>query len=343
MSPPGDRARAVRRDSAAGTAADGSRPPIEAEELARGVLSGEKPQIIGLFNLIEDRRPAPARRAAACLDALFAASIERGHTVGLTGPPGVGKSSLLGRLLKLLRQQGRRVGVIAVDPSSRLSQGALLGDRLRLDHEASDAGVFVRSMANRGEFGGVAEHTFAGVVLLRSAFDVAVVETVGVGQTEADVAALVDTTVLVLQPGAGDVIQFIKAGIMEEPDVIVVNKADLGEAARRTLHDLRAALACLPDEGPDLLLASARTGQGLEELAETLDRRQAELRQTDRLLQLRREQAAGWIVRRVQAEYGRHGIQALGGAEAIGRRLGAGPAPYAVLKTLLAELETQIP
>ena len=167
----------------------------------------------------------------------------RAQVIGLTGPPGVGKSTLIARLIEALRAEDRSVGVIAIDPSSRRSGGALLGDRVRLALDAEDPGVFVRSMAARGRLGGLAAEAFAATLLMRAVYDRVIVETVGVGQSETDIAIVADTVVLCVQPGSGDSLQYIKAGIAEIPDIAVIGKADLGSIALKAQSDLEAALA----------------------------------------------------------------------------------------------------
>ena len=169
----------------------------------------------------------------------------RSHLVGLTGPPGAGKSSLLSALLPLWRGSGRSVAVLAVDPSSKVSGGSLLGDRVRIQHDPRDDGVLIRSTAAGTRLGGLAEATRDAAQALCAAFDVVVVETVGVGQSETDVAELCDTVAVIVQPGSGDTLQFLKAGIMEVPDVLVVTKADLGQIATRARRDLDSALRAL--------------------------------------------------------------------------------------------------
>ena len=171
---------------------------------------------------------APA--AQALLDAAWREP--RAHVVGITGPPGVGKSSLCAALVAAWRKAGQTVGVIAVDPSSKASGGALLGDRVRIVHDSADEGVFVRSMAARDRLGGLADQTLAAMVVMRALFDRVLIETVGVGQSETDVAGVADTVVFCVQPGSGDSLQFMKAGIVEIPHVIVVTKADLGGRGR---------------------------------------------------------------------------------------------------------------
>ena len=244
------------------------------------------------------------------LDAAYADP--RSHVVGITGPPGVGKSSLVSRLIGACREQERTVGVIAVDPSSRRSGGALLGDRTRFQVAPEDHGVFVRSMASRGRLGGLAPLTPAAMVLMRALYDLVLVETVGVGQAETEVAVVSDSVVFCVQPGSGDSLQYLKAGIAEIPDVAVVTKADLGLVARRTEDDLRAALAQQPTRtagwAVPVLLISVQDGQGIAELVQALADHHALLAQGGRLDAQRRTQAAAWLDDFVREEYGRSGL-----------------------------------
>jgi LAO/AO transport system kinase len=244
------------------------------------------------------------------LDAAYADP--RAHVVGITGPPGVGKSTLVSRLITAYRERQQSVGVIAIDPSSRRSRGALLGDRTRFEIAPDDQGVFVRSMASRGRLGGLAALTPAAMVLMRAVYDLVLVETVGVGQAETDVAAVSDSVVFCVQPGSGDSLQYLKAGIAEIPDVAVVTKADLGRVARRTEDDLRAALARQPTrtEGwsVPVLLINGQEGQGIDELAGVLAEHRELLGHGGRLQAQRAGQAAAWLDDWVREEYGRAGL-----------------------------------
>src|SRR5204862_1908741 len=196
-----------------------------------------------------------------------------GHVVGITGPPGVGKSSLCATLVASWRRAGKTVGVIAVDPSSRASGGALLGDRVRIIHDSTDEGSFVRSMAARDRLGGLADQTLATMVLMRALFDRVLIETVGVGQSETDVAGVADTVVFCVQPGSGDSLQFMKAGIIEIPHLIVVTKADLGAAAERARTDVAGALslAASGDWPLKTLATSSRSSAGIDGLTAALE------------------------------------------------------------------------
>lgn len=224
-----------------------------------------------LISLVEDESPALREVMAA-----LAPHTGHAQVVGITGSPGVGKSTSTNALVGALRATGKRVGVLAVDPSSPFSGGALLGDRIRMQDHASDDGVYIRSMASRGHLGGLAWSTPQAVrVLDASGFDVVLVETVGVGQSEVEVAAAADTTVVLLAPGMGDGIQAAKAGILEIGDVFVVNKADR-EGADRVRRDLRSMLSLgdRPTDAwrPGIVKTVAQTGQGVEEVVAELDR-----------------------------------------------------------------------
>lgn len=278
-----------------------------------------------------------ASDTVALLDAAFAAP--KGHVIGVTGPPGVGKSTLLGALLPELRGAGRTVGVIAVDPSSRRSGGALLGDRLRLMTDPEDGGVFVRSMAARDRLGGLAELTVAGMLLMRAVYDVVLIETVGVGQSETDVAWVADTVVFCVQPGSGDSLQFMKAGIMEIPDLAVVTKADM-EAAQRSQADLRAALTHQRRASGwkvPILPVAAQRGDGIAPLVAAIDRHAAWLADAGRLEKRRHTNARIWFAEALRTRFGREGVKR---AEIIGCRLNLdrGDSPYERLADLSAAI-----
>jgi LAO/AO transport system kinase len=209
---------------------------------------GDRQAVAQELNDAEDARPEAQARARALMQELTATgAYSRAHRVGVTGPPGVGKSSLVAAYARWLRRgpTPRSVGVVAIDPSSARSGGALLGDRIRIASGDVDSGLFVRSLSTRGATGGLSQAAASAMLILASAFDVVVVETVGVGQSETEVRELVDTLVLVVQPGAGDTLQHLKAGIMETPDVLAVSKSDTGALASRTVSELTQALGSL--------------------------------------------------------------------------------------------------
>lgn len=215
----------------------------------------------------------------------------RALTIGLTGPPGVGKSTLSSALVRKARSLGKTVGVVSVDPSSPFSHGALLGDRIRLTEHFVDPHVFIRSMASRGHLGGVAGAT-ADAVLLMDAFglDVIVIETVGVGQSEIEIAELAQTTLVALQPGSGDSIQVLKAGIMEIADVFVVNKAD-HPMANQMRREIRSMMKMLEFKGwvPELVMTQALSGEGVDDLWRAIEAHTAYLNETGEIVSKRRE------------------------------------------------------
>jgi LAO/AO transport system kinase len=238
-------------------------------DLVERARAGQARAVARLVSLVEDESPLLRPVMAA-----LAPHTGRAHVVGLTGAPGVGKSTSTNALIGALRAAGKRVGVLAVDPSSPFSGGALLGDRIRMQDHASDEGVFIRSMASRGHLGGLSFTTPQAVRVLDAAgFDVVLVETVGVGQSEVEVAGLADTTMVLLAPGMGDGIQAAKAGILEVGDVYVVNKADR-DGAERLRRDLRNGLSLAERaEGswkPPIVLTVAQSGQGVDEVVEAL-------------------------------------------------------------------------
>ena len=240
----------------------------------------------------------------ALLDAAHAAP--QGFSLGVTGPPGVGKSTLLNALIDTWRKTGQTVAVIAVDPSSARTGGALLGDRTRLTTDPTDHGIFVRSMAARDMLGGVAEETFPAMVLLRALYDVVLVETVGVGQSETSVSKIVDLTMFCAQPGSGDALQYMKAGIMEIPDLIAVTKADMGEIAQRTATDLRGSLG-LNSEGvqPQVILCASATGQGITKLVQTIS--EIADQNCSRLPEMRNETLIRWSDEQITTRFGTFG------------------------------------
>lgn len=274
------------------------------------VRSGGKRAIAAALAAIETDAGKP--ELATFLDAACRAA--RGATLGLTGPPGVGKSTLTNALVAGWRAAGETVGVIAIDPSSRRTGGALLGDRARISTNPDDRGVFVRSMAARDRLGGLSDQTVAAMVIMRAVFDRVLVESVGIGQSEADVAMVADTVVLCIQPGSGDSLQFMKAGVMELPDVIAVTKADMGAPARRAKADVEGALTLVArDPGAwaaPVVLVSSTTGEGMESLATAIEAHRGWLGE-GRIAARRAAQEAQWVEEAVRTRFGTTGVKAI--------------------------------
>ena len=272
------------------------------------------------LNLVEDRSPGARDEAARLLEAVSPGRLggeAPAHLIGVTGPPGAGKSSLLGALVSEWRSSDRTVAVLAVDPSSKRSGGSLLGDRARIDHDPGDEGVLIRSTAAGGRLGGLAAPTREAAWALAAAYDIVVVETVGVGQSETDVEEVCDTVAVVVQPASGDTLQFLKAGIMEVPDVLVVTKADLGDAAQRAHRDLGSALTSLGEKVPVVSVSSLPPPSGIGDLIEALN----DHRQTLDLSATRTRARRATALRELVAEHGEAALRALGGRRAAERAL----------------------
>ncbi len=245
-------------------------------DLCEAALAGDRRALARLLTAVENRTPT----AEAALRRLYPLA-GRAQLIGITGPPGGGKSTLVAALIAELRKAGRPVAVVAVDPSSPITGGAVLGDRIRMQGYAGDDGVFIRSMASRGHSGGLSSATSAAAAVFGAVgFDVVLIETVGTGQSEVEVAAAADTTVVVEVPDMGDEIQAIKAGLLEVADIVVVNKGDR-PGAQRTASQLRAMLADGPRragggeparDAPEVLITTAATGEGVAGLLAAIDR-----------------------------------------------------------------------
>lgn len=307
-------------------------------ELGRRLREGDLSAAPASLNLLESDAAEDRAQAAALMAEVSPAALGHeapGHIVGVTGPPGAGKSTLLSALVRHLRSQAgfASVAVLAVDPSSRRSGGSLLGDRVRIDFDPAD-GVFIRSTAAGERLGGLARGTRAAAQALAAAFEVVVIETVGVGQAETEVADVADTVAVVVQPGGGDVLQFLKSGVMEIPDVLVVTKADLGEIALRTRRDLSAALRSLgvnsqrdpvqPAGGRStrvLAVSSLPPPSGIDELAEALEEHRRSIDLPARRLHARRAGA----LRDFVAEHGEAALRTIGGHREAERLLRALP------------------
>jgi LAO/AO transport system kinase len=273
----------------------------QAGALCDAALAGDRRSLSRLLTAVENRTPL----AEAALRRLYPLA-GRAQLIGITGPPGAGKSTLVAALIAELRHAGRPVAVVAVDPSSPITGGAVLGDRVRMQAYAADDGVFIRSMASRGHSGGLSSATTAAAAVFDAAgFDVVLIETIGTGQSEVEVAATADTTVVVEAPDMGDEIQAIKAGLLEVADIIVVNKGDR-PGAHRTASQLQAMLADTPREArpgrptpkhPEVLVTTAATGQGVAELLAAIDRHRPVARNADGdSARLKRAEAQVWAV-----------------------------------------------
>ena len=312
------------------------------------MLGGERDAVPEALNLIDDQRPEQRRAALALLDELEARSVFPGaHRLGVTGTPGAGKSTLIDALLRALRARGETLAVLAVDPSSRASGGALLGDRVRMRSASEDPGIFVRSMAAREQLGGTASGAHASVLILACVFDRVIVETVGVGQSESDVRSLVDTLLLVVNPGSGDALQFMKAGLLEWPDVFAVNKSDLGAEAARTRSELESGLGVGDSGSGDwqraVLQVSARDGSGLDALQQSVDGHREYLRSSETLATRRETGRVALVLGALRERFGSRGVEALGGTEGVASRLlDAGIGTFSLAAQLDAELDAAL-
>ena len=292
--------------------------------LADGVRDGDRRALARAITLVENGDPLAYDVIADLYPQTGSA-----YSIGLTGPPGVGKSSLVSALIRHVRTSDVSVGVVSVDPSSPFSQGALLGDRIRLSDHFLDPQVFIRSMGTRGHLGGLAEATLQALLVLDAAGkDLVFLETVGTGQSEVEIIGIADTVLLVLMPGSGDAVQALKAGIMEIPDVIAINKLD-HPAAKTMLNDVRSILALDRDRewSPPIVLTEALRGEGVPELWEQLEAHRAFLSQSGRLDERRRANLAREVFAVASSRAKRHLEQAV--------------AEDAELRRLLAEVQAR--
>jgi LAO/AO transport system kinase len=311
--------------------------------LVEKARAGDARAVARLISLVEDASPL-LREVMAGLATAAAARTDGGaHVVGITGPPGVGKSTSTNAFVGALRKHGKRVGVLAVDPSSPFSGGALLGDRIRMQDHALDPEVYIRSMASRGHLGGLSWAAPQALRVLDAAgCDVILVETVGVGQSEVEIASMADTTLVLLAPGMGDGVQAAKAGILEIGDVYVINKADR-DGADQVRRELRSMLALAErPEGawkPEIVKSVAVTGEGVDEVVAVLDRRRGHLRASGELearrLRRAREEIEAIAVTSLRERWG--DVHARTELDELAERVVAGRTdPYAAADELLA-------
>ena len=236
----------------------------------------------------------------------------KSHVLGITGPPGVGKSSLIDKLISIIREKKKTVGVVAIDPSSSKSGGALLGDRTRFQLDPNDGGVYVRSMAAKDYLGGVSELTYPTMIVMRSKFDFLIIETVGVGQSETSIKDIVDTVILCVQPGSGDTIQFMKSGIFEIPDLIVVTKCDMEKLSNQTFSDLSGSSSYFKDKNAwdiKIILTSSHKNIGLNSLIKEIENRWRWLIKENVLNINRSSQDIQWMKNRIIREFGMMGLE----------------------------------
>ncbi|MBI2248123.1 MAG: methylmalonyl Co-A mutase-associated GTPase MeaB [Armatimonadetes bacterium] len=289
------------------------------------VLAGSHQAVARLISLVEDGD----REGYAILRRLHS-RVGRAYVVGVTGPPGAGKSTLVDAMTKLLRREGKTVAIVAVDPTSPFTGGAILGDRIRMQDHATDSGVFIRSMATRGSLGGLAPGTSDAVKILDAiGYDVVFIETVGTGQAEVDVVGAADTVAIVLVPGLGDAVQTLKAGIMEIGDVFVVNKADHGDPDR-TVTELKMMLGLKPQTGtwqPPILKTVATEGQGVKPILDAIEGHRRHLEERGLLADKRHRRREAEILRVLEARVRDRVVQTArrsGRLEELARRVHSG-------------------
>ena len=269
------------------------------------------------------------KKIASLLDKYH--SKQNAHVLGITGPPGVGKSSMINRLIANLRNKSLSVGVLAIDPSSQRSGGALLGDRARFDVDPKDSHVFIRSMAAKDYLGGISELTYPYMIVMRSLFDIVIIETVGVGQSEISIEDVVDTVIYCVQPGSGDTIQFMKSGIIEIPDIIVVTKSDLKDLSQITLSDLLSSKNFLLEKSEwdiGILPISSKNNSGVNDLLYSIQKRWLWLNDSKILKNTRIFQDIEWIRRTIRNKFGTEGIKLTENQIKIGKN------PFSSLKKL---------
>jgi LAO/AO transport system kinase len=291
-------------------------PDIRLDE----ILKGEKAAVAQALNLLEDKKPSSLAHRVKLVETLSLNAKPERHVIGITGPPGVGKSTLLSRIIPIYRDQKKSIGIITVDPSSKMSGGALLGDRTRISYDPKDTDIFIRSMAAGRHLGGLAWRTRQCLTLFESIYDRIIIETVGVGQSETEIEDVVDTVVCVVQPGSGDVLQFMKAGIMEIPHILVMNKADRKSLAEKSKNDLEAvaSIASTDMEGWNLALSmtSALEGWGVDALVTAIEKHGFYLNERN-ISEKRRQNRMKWVHMIFRERFGSFGVDMLGGEKNI--------------------------
>ena len=266
----------------------------------------KKIQISGILNNIESK--INENKIIKDLDGYHGSS--SAHVIGITGPPGVGKSSLINNLIKVIRSKKLSVAIIAIDPSSQKSKGALLGDRARFDIDPSDYAVFARSLASKDSLGGVSDMTYPYMIVLRSFFDILIIETVGVGQSEISIKNIADTVIFCVQPGSGDSLQFMKSGIIEIPDIICVTKNDLNILANNTLIDLQGVNQYFNSQlnwEIKTTSISSKKNSGFENLYKLIEDRWEWLNLGNKLIEIRKVQDIEWIKKTIIDKVGMFG------------------------------------
>ena len=295
-------------------------PDIKLDE----ILKGEKVAVAQALNLLEDKKPSSLARRVKLVETLSLNAKRERHIIGITGPPGVGKSTLLSRIIPVYRDQKKSIGIITVDPSSKMSGGALLGDRTRISYDPKDADIFIRSMAAGYHLGGLAWRTRQCLTLFESIYDRIIIETVGVGQSETEIEDVVDTVVFVVQPGSGDVLQFMKAGIMEIPHILVMNKADRKTLAEKSKNDLEAVASIANTDMEEwnlaLTMTSALEGWGVDALVTAIEKHGLYLNERN-ISEKRRQNRIKWVHMIFRERFGSFGVDMLGGEKNILRLL----------------------
>jgi len=285
------------------------------------ILKGKKTAVAQALNMLENNRPSMLTHRMRLVEMLSVNAKSKRHVIGLTGPPGAGKSTLISLIIKEYRDQGKSVGIIAIDPSSKNSGGSLLGDRTRISYDPKDDNIFIRSMAAGNHLGGLAGKTRQCLALFEAIYDRIIIETVGVGQSETEIEDVADTIVSVIQPGSGDVLQFIKAGIMEIPHILVVNKADQKSIAEKCINDLQAvSLMCnVAEKAWDIVLttASAKQGRGHKELVAAIEKHCRFLHENIDIEAKRLQKSVKWAYMLFKERYGSFGVEVLDGEERI--------------------------